>query len=110
MNITTTVFGEYFLPIACTMEDFKSIILSEIEQSENNFSINDLITRIKYKCDFKKEPNVIYAGSIYFLGTDLDFINKIIWEQIWDKKLMIDFTDKRQNRNSEIFYFIKPNV
>lgn len=110
MYVTKTIYGEQYLPIECTTEDFKNLILSEIEQSENHFSSHDLIARISRKWDFQKEPNVTYVGSIGFLGNDLDFINRIIWEQIWDKKLMIDITNNRQIRNSEIFYFIKTNV
>ena len=110
MNISRTIFNEQFLPIACTVEEFKNLILFEIEQSENLFSSRDLIARISRKCDFQKEPNVTYEGSIGFLGNDLNFINSVIWEQIWDKKLMIDFTNNRQSRGSEQFYFIKTNV
>lgn len=107
MYVSKTIYGEQYLQIACTTEDFKNLILSEIEQSEAHFSSPDLIARISRKCDFQKEPNATYAGSIGFLGKDLDYINRIVWELIWDKKLMIDFTNNRQNRNSEIFYFIK---
>lgn len=110
MYISKTIYGEQYLPIACTTVDFKNLILSEIEQSENHFSSHDLIARISRQCDFQKEPNVTYAGSIGFLGNDLDIINRIIWELIWDKKLMIDFINNRQNHSSEIFYFIKTNV
>ncbi len=97
MYVSKTIYGEQYLPLACTPEDFKSLILSEIEQSENHFSSHDLIARIGRKCDFQKEPNVTYAGSIGFLGTDLDFINKVIWKQIWDKKLMIDLTNRKDS-------------
>lgn len=109
MNISRTVNGEQYLPIECTTEEFKSLILSEIEQSENHFYFRDLVARINDKCKFKKEPNVTYSGSINFLETERDIINRIIWEQIWDKKLMIDFTNNRQNCNSEI-YFIKTTI
>jgi len=109
MNMSKTIMGDQFLPITNTTEDFQRIILSEIEGSENHFDFNGLIARIRSKCEFKKEINTTYTGSLDFLGTELDFINKMIWEQIWNKKLMIDFTLNRPHRNPEMFYFIKIN-
>jgi hypothetical protein len=109
MNTTRTISRDQLLPLTCTREGFQIIILSEIEQSNNHFSFEELISGIKSKCDFKIEHNVNYLGTIDFLKTDFDFINKIIWEQIWDKKLMIDFTVKRQDRNPNIFHFAKTN-
>lgn len=107
MNITRTLSGNQYLPLTCSREEFQRLVLSEIEQSENHFPFDDLIARIKSKCDFKKELNVNYLGTIEFQGPDLDFINETIWKQIWNKKLMIDFTLKRPYRNPDIFHFTK---
>lgn len=108
MNVSKTHFGMKYLPLTNSQEEFRDIILNEIEQSEHHFIFNDLIARIRSRCSFKEESHENYAGGIDFSGTELDFINTLIWEQIWDKKLMIDFTDKRPNHNSDTF-FLKNN-
>lgn len=103
MNLAKTIYGNQYLPLMYSQEKFRIIILEEIEQSENHFSINELVKIIRSKCFFKKEQNVTYAGEIDFIGPDLDFINTIVWEHIWDKKLMIDFTNNSKNRDSDVF-------
>lgn len=107
---TITHLGMKRLPLTHSVEEFRNIVLKEIEQSEIHFSFKILISRIRQKVTFKKELNEIYEGEIDFLGTDLDFINTIIWEQIWDKKLMIDFTDNRQNLNPDIYFLKNSNL
>lgn len=107
MNMSEIYTKVAFLPITCTEEEFRNKILTEIELFEKSFSFFDLVTKVKPNCEFKKDSNIDYIGGIDFMGSELNFINSIIWEQIWDKKLMIDFTNNRQNHRPDLFYFIK---
>lgn len=109
MNMTRTIFGTTYLPLKCKTEDLRKIMNQSIDECEDHFSFNDLLNQIIPKVEFEKELNTEYS-TIEFNGTDLDIINGIIWEQIWDKKLMIDLTFKRPFRDPEIFHFIKINT
>lgn len=106
MNITKTIFGTTYLPLKCKTEDLRKIINQSIDECEDNFSFINLCNQIKPKVEFEKEFNTEYS-AIDFNGLDLDFINGVIWEQIWDKELMIDLTNRRPFRDHEIFHFIK---
>ena len=106
MNMTRIIIGTSYLPVKCKQEDLQEIVNHVIDECEDHFSFNDLLNQIKTKVEFEKEPNIEY-GTIDFNGMDIDFINRITWEQIWDKKLMIDLTVKKPYRDPEIFHFIK---
>lgn len=107
MNISKILTEKAYLPITCSEEEFKATILSEIELFEKSFSFLELVENVRRKCEFKKDSNTEYRDGIDFMGTELSIINAIIWKQIWDKKLMIDFTNNRQNHRPDLFYFIK---
>lgn len=109
MNMVKTILGTTYLPLKCKIEDLRKIINQSIDECEDHFSFNDLLNQIKPKVEFDKEPNTQYS-TIDFIGTDLDFINGITWEQIWDRKLVIDLTNRRPIRDQEIFHFIKINT
>lgn len=107
-ELSKIIYENKHLPLIHSQEEFRIKILEEIKLSENHFSINDLVKRIRSKCLFQKEQNVTYAGEIDFIGTDLYFINTVVWEYIWDKKLMIDFVNYSNNRDSNV-YLLKNN-
>lgn len=109
MKRTRTIYGTTYLPLKCKTEDLRKIIYLSIDECENHFSFNDLLNQIIPKVEFEKEQNTEYS-KIDFNGEDLDFINKVIWEQIWDKVLVIDLTNRRSIRDQEIFHFIKINT
>ena len=84
-------------------EGIKSIVLQVLESSETPFTFASILLLIKNKIlelenSFPRRE--LTEAEIYI-------INKTVWDQIWDRKLMIDFTDERLYHNSEIFNFIK---
>ena len=101
------VKSDQFLALKCTREEFRTKILAEIEKSEKHFSFNELCSRIRSLCEFEKDNDTDYLDIIDFQRPDTDYINEIIWELIWNKKLMIDFTKRTQYNNTDMFNFTK---
>lgn len=84
-------------------EDIKLIVIQALESSEIHFSFQTLITSIKNRIlEFENS----YPRRELTIN-ELDIINKTIWDHIWERKLIIDFTDKRLYQNPEIFQFTK---
>jgi len=80
------------IPSTYTDNEFKEIILKSLADVPTHFTAEDLITSIGNKIDLGGRTN----GRItFFTGNEKDSINRLIWEQIWDRKLMIDFTRKK---------------
>lgn len=94
--------------LTCTSEQFKEKIEQSINEEPCHFSIQDLVPDIKRKIEFKGEPDTTYINEPDFFPIDFETINRAIWEQIWDKKLMIDFGNgKHPYNNTFEFKFIK---
>ena len=103
-----TIFGNVELRLTCSDEELKKIVVESIEEFQRRFSIDDLFYSIRNKTTFEKAPNTNYSGTIDFTRLDLDNINYLIWEHIWDRKLMIDLTNKKNPfSQSDTIYFIK---
>ena len=107
LNITTTS-NDVFRHLTCTDEQFKEIVEQSINDEPEHFSFQELLYSIKGKVKFEEKPNHQYLLEPKFLPKYLNTINRAIWEQIWDKKLMVNFGngDHRYNNSFE-FQFMK---
>lgn len=76
-----------------TDEQFKEIILKSIAEVPTHFTLDDLFSLIGDKIEKGGRQN----GYIIFAGNKKNSINRLIWEQIWDRKLMIDLTSKKDS-------------
>lgn len=79
------------IPSTYTDEEFKEIILKSIAEVPTHFTVDDLFSLIGDKIEKGDRQN----GYIIFAGNKMDYINRLIWEQIWDKKLMVDLMSKK---------------
>ena len=81
------------IPSTYTDNEFKEIILKSLADVPTHFTAEDLITSIGNKIDLGGRTN----GSIEFTGNEKDSINRFFWEQIWDRKIMIDLTSRKDS-------------
>lgn|SRR5690554_3087073 len=83
------------LPLKCNDDELRLIVEKYIEQSDYDFTFNGLIHYIKQKAMqmdlFEKEDNVEYI-VIELNRIDIKRINLLIWDMIWDRKIIIDFS------------------
>jgi hypothetical protein len=95
------------LSLKCSNDDLRSFVEDFIEQSDFYFTFNSLclyiVSLANQKDLFVKESNVEYS-EIELNGIDIKRINLIIWDKIWDRKIIIDFSkDKYQSSNDYRF-------
>ncbi len=110
MNMNTiTIMSKSALPLKCSDDELRSIVEDFIEQSDFDFIFNSLCCYIidlaKQKDLFDKEPNTKY-NEIELVGTDIKRINLIIWDMIWSRKIIIDFSKDKYTGNND-YKFIK---
>lgn len=104
---TKTIMSKGTLPLKCNDNDLRSLVEDFIEKSDFDFTFNSMCQYIvglaKQKNLFDKETNVEY-GEIELNGIDLKRINLLIWDMIWDRKIIIDFSkDSYQDINDYRF-------
>jgi hypothetical protein len=104
------IIGTTNLKLTCNKQVLIDIIEDYIEKNENSFSFKELYNYIKHIANennyFDKEPNTEYS-QIELLSVDVQTVNLIIWEKIWNKTLIIDFYKNLYRQYPEEFYFIK---
>ena len=94
MMITRTEHGKQFLNVKCSDDELKEIVISCIANYDGVFSFKQLCETVCKKLDeqdfLEKEKNTEYRGGVGLQQSMTDKIQQYTWEQIWDKKLMID--------------------
>jgi len=96
MDYTTTTIkkGVSVLPLAIDYEQLKKIIFDLIDQRMGSkfkcsFFQNRLLTTLNDSDAFIKEANTIYT-DVAFCEDDEISVNKILWEMINDRKLIVN--------------------
>ena len=86
--------GGHIMNIKCNDNELKEVVLSCMDSFEDIFSFKQLCDTICHKLDengwLEKEEHVEYQGGFKLSPTVTDKIQQFTWEQIWNKKLMID--------------------
>jgi len=81
--------------LKCSDDILKELINSFVKERNASFTFNDLYHHLKSKAKandyLKKESNVVYR-SFEFSGDVIESMSKMLWDLIWEKKLMIDFS------------------
>ena len=92
------------LPMTYSEKELTEII-QEYMCENKSFSFKSICSYIfnKAKCEDKiqKEKNIEYRGDIKISYYDETLISQLLWEEIWDKRLFISFS---QNP-----YFVQTN-
>jgi hypothetical protein len=102
--------GTVSLGLKCTDEDLIKIIDNYLNISEYPFSFKELCNYVISKADkndyFEKKPNTKYNG-IELQLKDIQTINIILWNKIWEKKLIIVLDQYFHKSYPQEFYFSK---
>jgi hypothetical protein len=81
------------LDLNCDKAEITSIVKEAMSHLGNRFSFSNLImdfTSIaNEKGLFDKKANVEYQGGIKLSNKDVETINVIVWELIWNRELVI---------------------
>lgn len=112
MNITKWQPDGFRLPLNCDNDKIREIASALIEEKDYCFTFNELCVLFARKAEeydlFIKEPNTIYKGELKLDGNTINVILSLVWEMIWNKRLIIDLyrDDYRSTREGE-FTLIK---
>jgi len=110
MNYSTTtyIYGPQRLPLTYTNAELNNII-EEFINNNKIFSFNQLCNNILLIADqqgkLKKKPNTSYS-QILLTQHDTIRISKLLWDRIWDKRLILifnNFQDTYHNGNETFF-------
>ncbi len=107
MNITKWQQGGFRLPLKCDNGKIREIASILIEEKDGCFTFNELCVSFARKAEeynlFMKEPNTIYQDELKLEGEVIKTILLLVWEMIWNKKLMIDLyrDEYRSTREGE---------
>lgn len=92
--ITKFQSGGHTINVKCSDEQLKEILVSLINNYSDLFSFKQLINDLCYTLDeadyFEKEPNTVYEGGYKLSQINSDKVQKMVWEMIWDRRLMLD--------------------
>lgn len=104
------VYGATFLPLKCSELELKNIVYNSIDKLDESFSFKQLCSQIKSDAEaenlFEKENNTEYS-SILLNYRDRKTIQLVIWEMIWNRKLMIDLSIDENRSSFNDYYFIR---
>lgn len=107
MNITKWQSGGFRLPLNCDNDKIREIVSTLIKEKNDCFTFNELCVSFARKAEeynlFIKEPNTIYQDELKLEGEAIKTILHLVWEMIWNKKLMIDLyrDEYRSTREGE---------
>ncbi len=86
--------GGHTLGLKCTAEELNMIVLDTIGKYERKFSFKQLLDAICHEVAkrelFQTENGVRYEDGYRLSPIDIDKVNKIVWDMIWDRKLMLE--------------------
>ena len=107
MNITKWQSGGFRLPLNCDNDKIREIVSTLIKEKNDCFTFNELCVSFARKAEedslFIKEPNTIYQGELKLDGNTINVILSLVWEMIWNKRLIIDLyrDEYRSTREGE---------
>ena len=94
MTITRCQSGGHSLKVNCNYFQIKEVALFVIDGYERLFTFKQLSDDVCQKLDerkcFDKEMGVICNGVFKFNRENSDTLQMIVWEQIWEHRLIID--------------------
>lgn len=97
MNHKVIKYGTEYLDLTCDSKVLNEIIDKAFEDQDISFSFRDFYNHIKRRLEendyLQKEHNVEYS-SIELRFDVIQSINKFLWDKIWAKQLMIDFSNR----------------
>lgn len=97
--------GGHIMNVKCSDGKLKGIVVSLINNYNDLFSFEQLMSDLCYTLDskdcFVKEPNTIYKGGYKLSQIDSDKIQKMVWEMIWDRQLMLDLYNDEYRYSSD---------
>lgn len=106
-------YGRTPLPLLYGAAEFNQIVLDIINETETNAITykticSQVIHRALVDDKFNKEKNTQYS-EIILCDSDCHSITKILWDLIWDKKIMIEFHAPLNfcESNDTMFYILK---
>nr|WP_321377904.1 hypothetical protein [uncultured Bacteroides sp.] len=103
-------FGKTVLPLNCDKDKINELIDLIIFSFGDSFSFKSLCQDFKGKAEqenlFKKEANTEYS-NIELNSEAIISINKIIWDKIWNKELIIDLYADTYHQYPNDFVLIK---
>lgn len=78
----------------CSDEELGKLTITLIEDYGDLFTFNQLISDLCLLLDradcFEKEPRTLYEGGYRLSQPDSDKVQKIVWEMMWNRQLMLD--------------------
>lgn len=108
--VTTYRFGTSYIPLLYTNEELKGIVELVIKSFSASFSFRQLCSAIINRADnegkLKKEPHTQYS-SVQLTTDDTNKISYLLWQIIWDKKLIIVFEPNTQYADNKDFHFVR---
>lgn len=99
------------LPMTYSEKELSEIIQEYIHNNES-FSFKSICSYILNKANsngrIKKEKDTEYKGGFKISYNDELLISKLLWEEIWDKKLFINFSkDPNFVQANEIIFVVR---
>lgn len=107
MKLTRYQSDGFRLPLNCDNDKIREIASTLIEEKDSYFTFNELCVYFAQKAEeydlFIKEPNTIYQGELKLEGNAINVILSLVWEMIWNKRLIIDLyrDEYRSTREGE---------
>ncbi len=97
--------GGHMLGIKCTDEELKEIVLGAIGKYESIFSfkqlVADICSEIASRELFQMDHGIRYEGGFRLSPIDADKVHTIVWDMIWDRKLMLDLYNDEHRYTSD---------
>lgn len=108
--VTTYRFGTSQIPLLYTAEELNRAVELVIELIPASFTFGQLCNAIIDRADsegkLKKEPHTQYS-SIQLTKDDTNKLSYMLWQLIWEKKLIISFESNFQSTDNKDFRFVK---
>ena len=108
--VTTYRFGTSQVPLLYTAEELKRAVELVMESFPASFTFgqlcNAIIDRVDSEGKLKKEPHTQYS-SIQLTKDDTNKLSYMLWQSIWEKKLIISFESNFQSTENKDFRFVK---
>lgn len=94
MKVTRYQSSGFRLPLNCDNDKIREIASILIEEKDGCFTFNELCMSFARKAEednlFIKEPNTNYQNELKLEGEAIKTILYLVWEMIWNKRLIID--------------------